>query len=176
MEVIDQKTGKQITDNKSIGEIIVTNFENLGTPLLRYRIGDLGIIDYRKCKCGLSYPRLFIKGRTHLTIFIGGTKLDSYNIDETLARFSNITNNYRVIINKKDTIDYIHLKIECLENTKIKNIDKKAIIRALEKSSYEILPKVKEGKVIINVDLIPFNTLERTGRDKIKNQLIDNRD
>lgn len=175
IEVVDQETKRQITDNKSIGEILITNFANLGTPLLRYRIGDLGIIDYRKCKCGLSFPRLYIKGRAFFTLSIGGTKLNGYDIDKVLARFPNITNNYQAIIEKKDNIDYVKLKIECLKNATTKFIDKRKLIKALGEASYEILLKVQEGKVNVMVDIIPFGTLKRTNRDKIKNQIIDKR-
>lgn len=175
VEVVHQETKRQITDNKSVGEILITNFVNLGTPLLKYSIGDLGVIDYRKCRCGFSFPRLYMKGRTAFTLFIGGTKLNGYNIDEVLARFPGTTNNYQAIIERKDNVDYIKLKIECLKDVTIKSIDKGKLIGALEEASYEILLKVQEGKVDVMVDLIPFGTLERTNRDKIKNQIIDKR-
>nr|MBN2277842.1 phenylacetate--CoA ligase family protein [candidate division Zixibacteria bacterium] len=41
------------------GEIVVTNLNNYSTPLIRYRIGDLGIMkEYEPCPCGCNYPRL----------------------------------------------------------------------------------------------------------------------
>lgn len=174
IEVIDENTKKPIIDNKSVGEIIITNFANLGTPLLRYRIGDLGIINYNRCKCGLSSPRLYIKGRTSFTLFIGGTKLNANEVEETLAKFKNITNNYQAIISNKNNINYIHFKIENLKNNKLRNNADK-IRKSLERASYEIYLKIKEGSVKMSVDLVPFESLERTGRDKIKDQVIDKR-
>ncbi len=94
VEVIDQQTHKRITDGKTIGEVVITNFSNLATPLIRYRVGDLGTISYEPCECGLSFPRLFIRGRTAFTIHIGGTKLDAYDVDSVLARFLKLSNSF----------------------------------------------------------------------------------
>ena len=48
------------------GEIVVTTLENHSMPLIRYRIGDIGILQaYQVCGCGCGYPKLEkIVGRT----------------------------------------------------------------------------------------------------------------
>ena len=46
-----------------LGSILVTDLNNFATPLIRYRIGDLGRIDYTECPCGRSTPRLVLEGR-----------------------------------------------------------------------------------------------------------------
>ena len=38
------------------GEMLVTSFTSYGTPLLRYRIGDFGVLSDTACSCGLKYP------------------------------------------------------------------------------------------------------------------------
>ena len=46
------------------GEIVVTGFLNYAMPLIRYRIGDLGIQTDEKCNCGRSWPLIKnIQGR-----------------------------------------------------------------------------------------------------------------
>lgn len=41
------------------GEILVTTLKNLSMPLIRYRIGDVGIKQsYVPCSCGCTYPKL----------------------------------------------------------------------------------------------------------------------
>jgi len=46
------------------GEIVVTNLLNYAMPLIRYRVGDLGILDDRYCSCGRGLPLLkSIEGR-----------------------------------------------------------------------------------------------------------------
>jgi phenylacetate-CoA ligase len=40
------------------GEIVATDLWNEGMPLIRYRIGDIGQLQYDKCLCGSELPRL----------------------------------------------------------------------------------------------------------------------
>jgi len=46
------------------GEIVVTNLLNYAMPLIRYRVGDLGVLDDKTCSCGRGLPLLkSIEGR-----------------------------------------------------------------------------------------------------------------
>lgn len=41
------------------GEIVITTLNNFSMPLIRYKIGDIGIMKrYEKCGCGCNYPKL----------------------------------------------------------------------------------------------------------------------
>jgi len=40
------------------GEIVVTNLLNYAMPLIRYRVGDLGVLDDKTCSCGRGLPLL----------------------------------------------------------------------------------------------------------------------
>jgi len=47
-----------------VGEVVVTNLLNYAMPLIRYRVGDIGILDDRTCSCGRGLPLLeSIEGR-----------------------------------------------------------------------------------------------------------------
>jgi len=46
------------------GEIVVTNLLNYAMPLIRYRVGDIGVLDGKTCSCGRGLPLLkSIEGR-----------------------------------------------------------------------------------------------------------------
>ncbi len=46
------------------GEIVVTGFLNCAMPLIRYRVGDIGILNSEQCSCGRSFPTLkSVEGR-----------------------------------------------------------------------------------------------------------------
>lgn len=177
VEVVDQETQKPIIDNKTTGEVLITAFSNVGTPLLRYRIGDLGIISYDKCICGLSFPRLFIQGRTMGTITIGGTKLFSYQIENILSQFTPlITLNYKVITKKIKRKDIITILIEANQTIADQNILSNKIYTALLSDSasiYKIYNKVKSGEVIINIELVSLKSLKRSKGEKIEKQFED---
>lgn len=51
---------------ESSGEIIVTDFFNKATPLIRYRLGDFATLSDTKCSCGRSLPLIeSIHGRAY---------------------------------------------------------------------------------------------------------------
>jgi phenylacetate-CoA ligase len=41
-----------------VGEIVITDLDNFGMPLVRYAIEDLGSLTWETCGCGLELPRL----------------------------------------------------------------------------------------------------------------------
>jgi len=62
VEVID-KDGNSVVDE--VGDLVITDLDNLAMPLIRYRIGDRGIISSEKCRCGINFPLLKdVVGRT----------------------------------------------------------------------------------------------------------------
>lgn len=176
VEVIDQETKKPILDGRT-GEVLITAFSNLATPLLRYRIGDLGYINYEKCACGLFFPRLFIKGRTMGTINLGGTKIFSYQIENILQQFlPRISLNYKVTVKKRGGVDLIDIRIEVLKKfANDKNLSKQILDAFLNDSAsiYKILNKIKTGRVKLEIKLVAKNSLDRSSGDKIKNQFED---
>ncbi len=52
LEVVPQEEGDDA------GVVLVTDLLNKAMPLIRYRVGDLGKLDYSPCSCGLHTPRL----------------------------------------------------------------------------------------------------------------------
>ncbi|WP_059106147.1 phenylacetate--CoA ligase family protein [Shouchella shacheensis] len=56
VEIINNK-GEPVKPGE-IGEILVTSLTNYAMPLIRYKIGDLGVWSDGKCKCGCNYPVL----------------------------------------------------------------------------------------------------------------------
>ena len=63
VEIVDEN-GKELNKGK-IGEIIITVITNYTMPLIRYKIGDIGILSNKECKCGHGLPLLEkVVGRT----------------------------------------------------------------------------------------------------------------
>jgi len=74
-EVIDPATGKAIPVDET-GELVLTTLGRTGSPLLRYRTGDLVKVDLQPCCCGRIEMALVggILGRTDDMIVVrGGT-------------------------------------------------------------------------------------------------------
>ena len=63
VEIVDQQ-GAPLTDGEA-GEIIVTHLATQDFPFIRYRTGDIGILDSKPCICGRGLPLLKeIQGRS----------------------------------------------------------------------------------------------------------------
>jgi len=57
VEVLD-KNGQPCQYGEE-GEIVITTLNNYSMPLIRYKIGDMGVLmENKKCSCGCSYPKL----------------------------------------------------------------------------------------------------------------------
>ena len=54
VEIIDAR-GNILEDGRA-GEIVVTDLYSLDAPFIRYKTGDMGILEHRKCKCGWKSP------------------------------------------------------------------------------------------------------------------------
>jgi phenylacetate-CoA ligase len=62
LEIVDD-AGRQVKPGKA-GNIIITSLTNYTMPLIRYKIGDLGILSDKACSCGRGFPLLEqVKGR-----------------------------------------------------------------------------------------------------------------
>ncbi len=63
------------TPDSNIGEIIITPLYSYGMPLIRFRIGDLGILETQSCPCGRSLPVLReVTGRINSIIVLPSGK------------------------------------------------------------------------------------------------------
>lgn len=59
---------------ENFGSILITDLWNIGMPLIRYEIGDIGVISNKNCDCGCNLTRLMnIYGRVNDT-FVNSKK------------------------------------------------------------------------------------------------------
>lgn len=70
VEVLDEN--QQPCKPGELGELVVTDLDNLGFPMIRYRIGDLGSFAEQPCSCGRPY-RLLKKVEGRVFDLIVGT-------------------------------------------------------------------------------------------------------
>jgi len=75
IELLDED-GEPVSPGER-GEIVVTGLHNYAMPLIRYKIGDLGVLTDEKCPCGRSWPLLkSIEGRSNdLVVLPSGRKI-----------------------------------------------------------------------------------------------------
>jgi phenylacetate-CoA ligase len=112
-EVIHPETEQPVTGGEA-GELVLTSLGRLGSPLLRYRTGDLvQAVEGQPCECG-SYETALqggIRGRADDVVMIRGVNLYPSAVEE-LVRSSTRVLEYQVEVQAGTTLPELHLKIE----------------------------------------------------------------
>lgn len=63
VEVLAVDTAEPVPDGMP-GDLVITDLLNDAMPLIRYRIGDIGAVDARRCACGRATSTLRLLGRS----------------------------------------------------------------------------------------------------------------
>jgi phenylacetate-CoA ligase len=124
-EVIDPQTGHAAAPGET-GELVLTNLGRTGSPLLRYRTGDIvKIATEVPCECGRYDLALEggILGRADDMVIVRGVNIHPTAIEEIVRRFPNVAE-YRVEIWTEREMQEIALFIEptpdCAESPRLK--------------------------------------------------------
>jgi phenylacetate-CoA ligase len=84
VEVIDPETGEDLTGTGRVGEIVVTSLALEGTPLVRFRSGDMGFTVSGICECGRTGIRLGIAERTAHAVRVVERTVFSSDVEDVL--------------------------------------------------------------------------------------------
>ena len=110
-EVIDPATSKPAAS----GELVLTTLNRTGSPLLRYRTGDLVKCEERgvKCGCGRSELALIggILGRLDDMVIVRGVNVYPAAVEQILRDFDDVAE-YRAIITRKNSLTEMQIEIE----------------------------------------------------------------
>lgn len=129
IEIINPKTGL-VLKPMEIGEIVITTLLREGSPLIRYRTGDIGYIDKSECNCNCKLPKLFLRGRECDQININGITYSPLYLEEILMSIDEVGNNYilyihdtylRIVIEPREKFKYPK-QVEDLISIKFKNL------------------------------------------------------
>lgn len=143
------------------GEIVVTTLNNYSMPLIRYKIGDIGIMqEYEKCSCGCTYPKLkkVIGRSTDIFKSIDGKKIDGEYFTH-LFYFIDGVKTFQVIQEEIDKIIVKIVKSSEIHHADIKEIEKKIKTIMGKKCNVvfefvEEIPKTKTGKIMYTISKV----------------------
>jgi phenylacetate-CoA ligase len=144
------------------GEIIVTRLDNFAMPLIRYKIGDLGIPTDEKCVCGRSWPLIrSVEGRTDDIFILGsGRKLhplfQNLRVVEVLKKNVYCISEYQIVQEEKNKIILKFVKGEDFDRKIIENI----------KENFDNSFRKLNEDVIVEVQIVEEITVERSGKKK----------
>lgn len=143
IEVIDSQTGEPKAPGER-GELIVTNLGRLGSPLIRYRTGDLVCVDPEPCPCGRRCLRLRggILGRVDSMVFIRGNNLYPAALESVLRRFPEVAE-YRAEVRSESGMAVLTLTVETATELGSNGDSLAARIATEVKESFHFRPEVQ---------------------------------
>jgi phenylacetate-CoA ligase len=111
-EIIDPETGNARLPGEA-GELVLTTLNRVGSPLLRYRTGDVVKADPEPCACGRPEMALAggILGRTDDMLVVRGVNLFPGAVEE-LIRAADGVSEYRVRVNTERALAELSVQIE----------------------------------------------------------------
>jgi len=166
VEVIDLASDKPIKGNET-GELILTPLNLRGTPLIRYRTGDIVKISNARCGCGRTHPLVEWIGRKDECLIIESINLYPYQFNQALQRFAPEIVNYQIVyenIGEKDQLQFI---AEAKQLADKQEIELK-ITNALRHVSIDFLEILEKSSIEVTIEIVEPLTIASTSRGKTK--------
>ncbi len=112
VEVIDPGSNEPLPPGNT-GELIVTNLGRLGSPLIRYRTGDLVKAATEPCPCGLPFVKLQggILGRCDELIHIRGNNVYPSALEAIIRDFPEVAE-FRIEVNETQALTDLKIEVE----------------------------------------------------------------
>lgn len=116
VEIIDPETGDAAVADESgsrSGELVLTNLGRVGSPLIRYRTGDLVETDATPCPCGRELVRVRggILGRADDMITIRGNNVFPSSVEAVLREFDDVVE-FRIEVRTERSMQHMVIQIE----------------------------------------------------------------
>ena len=133
-EVVDPITGAAINDGER-GELVITNLGRIGSPVIRYRTGDLVEPSYQDCPCGKPFTLLQggVLGRVDDMVIVRGVNVFPSAVESVLREFSEIEE-FRVEILDVSAMKEMKIVIEpALGSSTVEGLDERIGQRVRER-------------------------------------------
>jgi phenylacetate-CoA ligase len=109
IEVINPLTLKPANE----GELVITNLDRIGSPVLRYRTGDHVRINRDACECGRAFARMDggIIGRIDQMLIVRGVNIFPSSLESIVRSFPPVQE-FRVIVDDINAMDELLITVE----------------------------------------------------------------
>jgi phenylacetate-CoA ligase len=168
LEVINPDT-RETLDEGERGELVVTTLTKQALPLVRYKTGDITVLNFRECKCGRTHPRIMrIRGRVDDMVKIRGINVFPSQVESVLMQIPELGDNYQLIIDREHELDRMTVKVEVTEETyRVARSDLTPIRHRVDRALRNAL------NLSVDVELVEPGSMPRSeGKAK---RVVDNR-
>jgi phenylacetate-CoA ligase len=116
VEIIDPKTGEQVSDGER-GELVITPLVKEAMPLLRYRTGDITMLMEDGCLCRRGAKIARLMGRSDDMLVIRGINVFPSQIEHVLLKIPDVGNQFMVYIDRINHLDEMTVEVEINRNS-----------------------------------------------------------
>ncbi|AKB84824.1 phenylacetate--CoA ligase family protein [Methanococcoides methylutens] len=168
VEVINPETGEPVANGER-GELVITTLVKEALPLIRYRIGDITVLNWDECECGRTHPRIMrVLGRADDMLIVRGINVFPGQVESVLMKIPEVGEHFMIIVDRVNELDIMKVQIEMNEAA---FSDKINDLMDLEKKVGAALKSVLN--IAVKVELVEHGSLPRSmGKAK---KVIDNR-
>ena len=156
IEIVDEN-GEPVGEGER-GELVVTTLTKEAMPLIRWKTGDITIMEEEKCNCGRTHPRIMrILGRADDMLIVRGVNVFPSQIEHVLMQIPEVGEHYMIILDRAESgLDEMTIQVELAEKA---FSDKVSDIIKLEEKIAEKLKSVLN--VWAKVEVVNPGTLQR---------------
>ena len=168
-EVIDPVTGATVSDGQQ-GELVLTTLTREAMPVVRFRTGDLTMIERGPCECGRHNARMAkVLGRTVDMLIIRGVNVYPSQVEKALLDIKGIEPHFLILLDRRGELDVLEIWVEVSEGVFSDDT------RVMRSFAGEVEAHLKSTlNVRARVSLKEPNTLERSpGKAK---HIVDKRE
>jgi len=168
VEIVDPETGESLEPGQA-GELTITMLQKEALPMIRYRIGDITVMDDRPCPCGRTHPRISrIRGRVDDMLIVRGINVFPSQIEYALMTIPEVGQHFQIIVDRKGALDDLLIRVELKKEYFSDKITDLMLIRQ------RVEHKLKSSlNVSVTVEIVEPGTLPRfEGKSK---KVIDKR-
>ena len=116
VEVLNPETLEPVPAGEQ-GELIITNLGRIGYPVIRYRSGDLVVLNQQKCTCGRSFARFEggVLGRADDMVVVRGINVFPSAV-ENLVRQCESVEEFRITVTTDREMGNLAIELELSKN------------------------------------------------------------
>lgn len=116
VEIVDTETGKIIEEPGKKGKMVITAFDRIAQPCVRFDSKDIIMWAKDPCTCGRTFRIVQggIQGRVDDITKVKGVLFSPLAVEEVVRSIKGLGDEYEIVVDKVGDIDRITLKVELL--------------------------------------------------------------
>jgi len=124
VEIEDVDTGELITELGRRGRMVITAFDRIAQPCIKFDSKDIIEWSPDECECGRTFRLIKggVVGRADDITKVKGVLLAPTSIEEVVRSIPGLSDEYEVLVTKKGDLDDITLKVELIPGQE-RNVD-----------------------------------------------------